>query len=246
MIYTTRSLSHEGDRLVALSGLAQRFATIMATKWGQKEQYLAGLWSASLPADLLWFVELKKFSVVKGRRHERPTAWRAPSWSWASMEAPVNRRFHGDLKSSAAILEASTEPLGHDPFGQVKSGYLKIQAPLLHDVVFDRNANGAWTSRFDHVRYKEYELRIEYLQIDDDRDAETDSWLTGGSQTFSLLVVGYTKGGDLHEVLVLVPTQNGLTTFERVGVARLGPHLREPREHAEVIGHAPVQDIILI
>lgn len=161
------------------------------------------------------------------------------------MEAPVDRGFHGDLQSSATILEALTEPLGPDPFAQVKSGFLKIQAPLLHGVVFNHDPTKSWTSRFSSVRYNGYELRITYLHVDDDNGAETDRWLTSGSQTFSILVVGYTKAGDLHEVLILVPAQNGSATFERVGIARLGPHLRVPREHAEVIENAPVQDVIL-
>lgn len=60
-----------------------------------------------------------------------PPAYRAPSWSWASVDASVE---FGWLRSEGLlteILECRVELAGSDTFGRVKSGYIKIKAPLI-------------------------------------------------------------------------------------------------------------------
>jgi hypothetical protein len=69
-IYVGTLVTYERDKLVALSGIARSFQQLLV------DQYLAGLWRKTLVYDLLW-------SVPKPRKL---TAYRAPSWSWASME----------------------------------------------------------------------------------------------------------------------------------------------------------------
>ncbi|PMD26414.1 HET-domain-containing protein [Hyaloscypha hepaticicola] len=73
--YSSRHLTKEMDRLPALAGLADDFAQMHQD--GDCE-YLAGIWSSHLPSALLWN------SVAS--RPRRPQAYRAPSWSWASLE----------------------------------------------------------------------------------------------------------------------------------------------------------------
>jgi hypothetical protein len=75
--YRTMRLSREDDRLMAISAIAEH---VQASRPG--EVYLAGLWSGSLHADLLWGVEWPKF---RARLHTKsqPSS-PAPSWSWAS------------------------------------------------------------------------------------------------------------------------------------------------------------------
>ena len=69
--FTVRSLSFDQDRLVALSGLVKQFSKLMKSNFGREEKYLAGIWAALLPRELLWQVELNQFSVLGGRRHKR-------------------------------------------------------------------------------------------------------------------------------------------------------------------------------
>ncbi|KAF4453702.1 hypothetical protein F53441_3711 [Fusarium austroafricanum] len=79
--YSHRSLSEPRDKLPALSGLAQvyRKATM--------DTYLAGLWRGWLLYGLCWgiryrtYPKLDKFAVGC-----RPKTFRAPSWSWASID----------------------------------------------------------------------------------------------------------------------------------------------------------------
>jgi hypothetical protein len=73
-LYARTSLSFSKDTFPALSGIAKQ---VLAES---PDDYLAGLWRSKLPVDLLWH-----HNSVDARR-VRP--WRAPSWSWASVESP--------------------------------------------------------------------------------------------------------------------------------------------------------------
>ncbi|KAK0502566.1 heterokaryon incompatibility protein-domain-containing protein [Armillaria luteobubalina] len=77
--YTLRALTKPRDRLVALSGIVEQFHRV----WPQS-RYLAGLWEHQLPATLLWFTRGKV-----ERRHREGHRYRAPSWSWASMDGGI-------------------------------------------------------------------------------------------------------------------------------------------------------------
>ena len=73
-IYSDLNITLEKDKLPALSGLTRR------AQESKKDKYLVGLWSRTLVDDLCW----------KSSSHEgRPQDWRAPSWSWASVNRQV-------------------------------------------------------------------------------------------------------------------------------------------------------------
>lgn len=73
--YSRCSLTYSSDKLVAVAGMARFLAKRMDC------EYLAGLWRRDLRHQLLW-------SVVDEPAAKRHTT-RAPSWSWASVDAPV-------------------------------------------------------------------------------------------------------------------------------------------------------------
>ena len=116
--YTCCKLTKPGDKLVALSGIAQRI---------QEEtgfRYLAGLWEQTILHDLCWF---------KSRRPEpRPVEYRAPSWSWASAEGVINDYLHLDYREEASCMaefssvHVETHPSDASKTGQVYSASLEI------------------------------------------------------------------------------------------------------------------------
>lgn len=73
-MYWNTKITKDTDKLVAISGLAKRMGSAL------KDRYLAGLWEGNLPSNLLWHIH------VAGGRSCRPENYRAPSWSWASIE----------------------------------------------------------------------------------------------------------------------------------------------------------------
>jgi hypothetical protein len=116
--YCSRSLSREEDKLIALSGVAKFFQSWMVT-----DIYLAGLWYNSFPLGLLW----KSIDPVKATR---PAKYRAPSWSWASIDgAVVLRKIEPSMDTCILcldILSSNINLVSDDPTGQVRGGSLQV------------------------------------------------------------------------------------------------------------------------
>ena len=118
--YTELAITKEQDKLPALSGVT----------FGRKDQYLAGLWKELLVESLHWYPTSKS---LRGIMAHRPFDYRAPSWSWASMEAPIkhiDKDFHktpNSAKCNVEIVDASTTLAGVDPRGRVTDGHLRVR-----------------------------------------------------------------------------------------------------------------------
>lgn len=115
-LYSAANLTFGKDKLVALSGIAR----IAYNETG--DQYLAGLWRGQIIEQLCWR-RLGSKSRVK-----RP-AWRAPTWSWASVDGRVFwlPLQDGFLETKyVQVLDANTEKYGYDPFGQVANGVIRL------------------------------------------------------------------------------------------------------------------------
>jgi hypothetical protein len=127
--YSQRELSKVEDKLSALSGLAR----ILAKATG--DRYFAGLWARHIPEDLFWRVypreeTFESGTPIKGKLLgdvTKPEKYRAPSWSWASLDAPI--RFlplnYNNLMSE--IISCSTTKSGIDEYGRLKAGRLEIE-----------------------------------------------------------------------------------------------------------------------
>ncbi|KAH6949460.1 heterokaryon incompatibility protein-domain-containing protein [Fusarium avenaceum] len=128
--YSLRCASFENDKLNAVAGIASHpsFASALGT-------YHAGLWEYKFALQLTWYVSKEHVSVPNAERlsSHRPKSYRAPSWSWASIEGGVVRsddQFgpHNLMQSRCEILECSTAPkLDRNPFGEVVSASLRIR-----------------------------------------------------------------------------------------------------------------------
>lgn len=129
--FTRLQLSNEEDRLPALSGLAHQYEHRL------ESSYLAGLWEDNLLADMLWFAYPESGSQAERYYTKRPKKWRAPSWSWASVEGPI-LFFKPDLTANAVtdvksltwwidITSAQCTPSSLDPMGTVAKGHLVIK-----------------------------------------------------------------------------------------------------------------------
>lgn len=125
--YCRGNLTYPGDKLVALSGFAKQ--------WGQlrgfpSSSYLAGLWLDQLPHSLCWYTEHRGCST-------RPAQYRAPTWSWASVDGHIipsaQRPKHVWKRIKLAeIVAAQTTPsnTGLGEYGPVERGYLRIQSHM--------------------------------------------------------------------------------------------------------------------
>ena len=126
-MYTMCDLTKESDKLIAISGIASEFHR---TWLKPEDKYLAGLWKSQLPNALLW--------SAAGPSHRgdtskwsRPKQYRAPSWSWASIEGPVSLRATEQHPGHwyhifTEVVAAETTTVGDNPTGQVTGGYLHL------------------------------------------------------------------------------------------------------------------------
>jgi hypothetical protein len=124
--YTCRSLTCGSDKLPALSGLAQVYH--QATQ----HDYIAGLWIQTLIPGLLW--RLKHLLFGKKVKTARSSIYRAPSWSWASMDGNIThiQLVPGSFKPRATLLHSVIELAGDDTFGQVRGSWIELQGPFIH------------------------------------------------------------------------------------------------------------------
>jgi hypothetical protein len=117
-LYSAANLTFGKDKLPALSGVA-RFEY---NETG--DQYLAGLWRDNLVDQLCWFRRVAPYRVMQPR-----PPWRAPTWSWASIDNAVTStaRYDGIAETMCVqVLDASTTKCAYDPFGQVTSGLVRL------------------------------------------------------------------------------------------------------------------------
>ncbi|KAL8721178.1 MAG: hypothetical protein Q9181_007763 [Wetmoreana brouardii] len=87
--YTQRKITYGKDKLIAISGLAHRYHR------DGRGHYAAGLWQADMPSALLWRVYQYPPNLTQAVNASprlpprRPETYRAPSWSWASVDGHV-------------------------------------------------------------------------------------------------------------------------------------------------------------
>ena len=125
--YTSRSLTLEKDKLAAIAGLA----SVIQSK--TYIQYIAGMWNFRffIEYDLCW-------RVSERADHQlpiRPSKYRAPTWSWASVEGIISYRYKRDYDLAGDTQLAFVENVKIETFdgtatGPVKSAYMQITGPL--------------------------------------------------------------------------------------------------------------------
>ena len=116
--YSTCKLTKSDDKLIAFGGIAE---AVSAFSGWPADDYVAGLWKPALRHHLLWF------------RNDPPASrslhYRAPSWSWASIDGNVLTLSLGEAEEheyAVKVLECQTITESSSPFDKVKSGYLRL------------------------------------------------------------------------------------------------------------------------
>lgn len=117
--YSKCGLTKGEDKLVALSGVAKRAYEKI------ERPYLAGLWKSFIGDQLCWYT---KMNSSNDRLPDRPEVYRAPTWSWASIDTTIYwKRID---KSHIKLIDTSIDLLTKDEMGPVKGGSIRIQGRL--------------------------------------------------------------------------------------------------------------------
>lgn len=192
--YTSRNLTMPEDRLPALAGIARE----LENTWG--DIYIAGMWRSDLLSWLLWRSEPKAVPAPSGEAQPKSVGWRAPSWSWASVDGVVTFHWCGgtELSLSAKIIYVDEQ---QQHIGAVPGQRLFLEASIVP------------LKNLQEVRdeYKGESLHRP-LRVEDDEGIEDD-----GTLKFALLGFNYVSAFGL----IVKQTGDGkdkFGTFVRVGM----------------------------
>jgi hypothetical protein len=157
--YARGGLTKKKDKLPAISAVARKAYTV------QKCDYLAGLWKNDLAYELGWMSDfgellsetpqgshLKEWDNITQdwKPHYVKVLYRAPTWSWASVDGPVTFPYNNDN-----IGTRNNHPLigyiGHeielnndnDLYGEVIGGYLTVKAQTIMVTLSELDSVGA-------------------------------------------------------------------------------------------------------
>lgn len=141
--YSSCKLSKEEDKLVAISAIVKDMKSHLEGL-GWPTDYFAGIWGLWLPKSLLWSIR-----TGTAQKH-RPRQYRAPSWSWASVDSTVSYLRLGDLYDNegrvASIASKEVTHLTDDDTGQVVSGVLTLRGKLVR--VLLENSTDPWHNEY--------------------------------------------------------------------------------------------------
>lgn len=210
--YSRRALTFEPDRLIALSGTAKMAKSVL------KCEYYAGLWQYHLIRDLAWY------TIDPG---VRPNPYRAPTWSWASVQAcelrytigrTVRTQRFGDGETedfyraiAARVVDVGCTAASSDPTGAVLDGFLKISSIALEVTLgYEAQAEDGHISCF----VKLLGCNVDKLYL----DVIEEDFL---SHTYSCLVLGQPAYDRSLAMLLCRPKSPQDRRFDELGSLRL-------------------------
>lgn len=242
--YSRRSLSNNGEKLVAIAELARHFSEIAGFP---ESDYIAGLWRHNFPSELLW--------TVSNGSPIHPLQCQAPSWSWASitgiveLNGVVSYRFT-KTKIMIDIVEVGVIPLV-DRFGQLRDACpnLKGHVARLRDIY------NQYGHEYFSLQKRTYSMNFEirtvestfYVHLNNTED--TASFSSRVERFYSLPVFSKKSdgGGDLFyrtEGLILERIEQSRGCYRRVGTFKTETQYRDyARIPAECLACYEEQDL---
>ncbi|KAK7179144.1 hypothetical protein DPSP01_012204 [Paraphaeosphaeria sporulosa] len=136
--YSRRTLTHLNDKLPAISGIACKIQKATSSR------YIAGLWEANLALDLLWST-----TSTADAHYFSPDKYRAPSFSWASLDVPVafassdqeERHF---VVSTIILVASSLSVTGLNPLGALSDASIRVRGPIMHATLLSTQREDLW------------------------------------------------------------------------------------------------------
>lgn len=220
--YSRTLLTFESDKLIALSGISR------AIQRELQDEYIAGLWKKDIIIQLAWTTGIyfhKDGKMVPSRTKE----YIAPSWSWASVNGPIENairknklEFRSQIQAVAVYLGHRLAYVGNDKFGQVKSGYIQIQAPI-HEVTISSTPQ----VEFPYRRYRmNLDGSIEDVRVFDKISIDVDDGNVDWTESFACLTL-YTEGSSDERLpstlfaLLLRKYGSSCASYSRVGLMQI-------------------------
>lgn len=231
--YTLADLTYSSDKLIAISGLAMEFRSLLGN-----EHYLAGLWKGNLGNGLLWTAAWDPNGSFRSSSNNTCAGYRAPTWSWASMDSYIQYQAHVDRSRDARtrirILEAETITENGDDTMTVTGGFVRVEGfvkrvcmqVVMHESLPAFRSTQLWAVEGSRMR-SEMNFKYDFRCLNKLKDNEKNSGLdpfenivdqpnipTDG--VIFCLLVQSSDINALHAGLALVPT-GSKGRFQRIG-----------------------------
>jgi hypothetical protein len=219
--YSKTQLTKPEDKVIALSG----YARMKSEELPETCSYLAGMWRYYLESQLLWRVNPVFTNGKFEYPSKRPDNYRAPTWSWAAVDAPqgitcgeITNKLHIKVANHTIELE-----MPGNKFGLVKGGQLELLGLLKHIELNKREINGAvryvWNLRSTEGRGNSTTHTIVYL---DSPDSDTD--ILGSHGRMYLMPARTDSDGSLICLLLQLEHDKRCEEtmkYKRVGLAKV-------------------------
>ncbi|WYZ39887.1 hypothetical protein EsH8_IV_000228 [Colletotrichum jinshuiense] len=207
--YSSCQLTRPGDRLYAFAGVANFFQDFTG------DTYLAGIWRDRALQQLCW-------RVVEPAPRPTKTKYRAPSWSWASVDVPVYMR---DIRDKDTLLvdlvDVGVTPDRDGGMGDVVDGFVKVRGAVMaarYKPSPERIGHFEITPR--HGAVKPFTARLHM-------DAAEIKYSQHGEFTMLPFVVRGSSANDSSrdspywsmDSLIVAPVGDSESVYRRVGVA---------------------------
>lgn len=149
--YSSHShFTFQTDKLLAIAGLAERVHRSTQCR------YFAGIWEHDFFKQLMWDLG------PKGVDAKPEGEYVAPSWSWASVQVPLNRYMQSKVsykpKPVVKIHDIDVQLVTDNIFGQVRGG----SVTLIGRLGALPNPKNFEAEGVDPPRYKDFQLSIDY------------------------------------------------------------------------------------
>jgi hypothetical protein len=157
--FVSRKITHNTDRLPAISGVAKEVAR------HTRQTYKAGLWEQDIHTEILWYTS---------GNARRLNDYIAPSWSWVSLDfSTVDcHLFHqsgSDIGQNilrlASVLSIDVSYVGTDEFGQVTSARMSIRRRCMEIEHWHKSEKG-FKCHLDVGRSQKFAQGLESLPLD--------------------------------------------------------------------------------
>ncbi|KAF2638421.1 HET-domain-containing protein [Massarina eburnea CBS 473.64] len=224
--YTSLQLTFPQDVFPAIGGMARDFQRSFATLGS----YQAGMWEHTILYNLSWCGR-------NLRPRDRVGQWRAPTWSWAALDGPVEFRLaeHYKIFKGEPLCEfvaVDSVPLGADAFGRLDKASITLEGFLVDVKVVWNDTDEIWNP-YDGDDEPDLYLgakKIGWAYWDCWPDPVTAEAIPPHSQV-RLFLLGRSKKTFVY--LLLKEVGDGV--YERYGNVHLDTYVvdRELKEHAE-------------
>ncbi|KAK4180820.1 heterokaryon incompatibility protein-domain-containing protein [Triangularia setosa] len=177
--YTKRFLSQSGDKLWAISAIASHIIQVSAHR-GEKPAYAAGLLVDEANPGT-WLQQLLWYPDSIGRDIKRPGGkYRAPSWSWASVDGVVKVPSWSPRLDEHAVVEGWGIELAMKGalYGGLTGGHILLRAvtqPICR--VIERCSNVVWAERIQTEGSGDDDSDWTYTRTGGELEGTADRWV---------------------------------------------------------------------